>query len=293
MKTFLKVWLGVAFITMGIGIVLLIITLSAGVSFADFTMDKMIFAHRNRATYSLNESYQDVKNIDFNFQYGNVEIVKGNSFSIDAWNYPKDNLRSYVSNGTWYIEEDKSKEYVRILGFEVPAKEFYGWRRFAPEIRITIPEDFEASDFNLVVSAGDVTVEEIMAQKGYLEVSAGRISIDKLQIKESSEYHIGAGQIKIKNADIKDIEVECSVGSVVIEGTVTGDNDITCDIGSVKFELDGEEEDYSYDVNVDIGNIKINHKNYHNLSDKVYKHNGADNKLSLNCNIGNITVDFN
>lgn len=294
MKSFVKVWLGVALITIGIGIVILVVSFCAGVSWTDFTFNRMSFTSEDVPNYSLKESYTDIKNIDFNIQYGEVKIIKGNTFSIDAKHFPENGIESYVSDGTWTIDTDVTTDnYIKVFGFKIPASDFYHWDEFSPQVTITIPENFSAENFNMVVSAGDVKADEIMAQEGYLEVSAGRISVDKLEISGSSEYHIGAGQIEVERANINNITVDCGVGNVVIEGTITGDNDITCDIGSVKLKLNGDEEDYSYDVSADIGSVEINHHNYQGTSEEVINNNGADYNLSLECNIGNITVDFN
>jgi hypothetical protein len=292
MKSFVKVWLGVAMIAIGIGIVILIITFSAGVSFDDFAYNRMSFTSGNIPNYSLQESYTGVENIDFNIQYGNVKIVKGNTFSIDAEHFPEDGIKSYVSNGTWYIEDEKTDEEVHFFGIDVPLRDFYGWDGYSPKATITIPEGFKAGSYNMVIGAGKITAEEIKAQDGYLEVSAGSITVDKIEIDGNSKYYADAGQIKVEQANIKDITVDCSVGEIVIEGNVTGDNDITCDVGKVRLNLSGMEEDYSYDVNADIGEVEINDHQYQGISNEVIDNNGADNNLSLSCDIGSITVDF-
>ena len=294
MRTFVKTWIGIAFIAMGFGAVLLIITFASGARFDQIFRDNgtNIGYHSNN-TFSLQESYNGVKSIDIDVSYGEVDIQTGETFSIDASRLPENGLEAYVENGTWMIKEKGDKEHIRIFDFNIPEDGILWDSYNTPIITITVPEDFTADDFKLKVSAGEVTAEKINAKTGEFEVSAGRFTVDELNITDKSDYSVGAGQIEINSIQAKDITVDCGVGEIVIEGSVFGDNDITCNVGNVELYLDGTEDDYSYDITRSLGNIDVGEESYQNVSEKVINHNGAENKLKLNCEIGNITVDFN
>ncbi len=310
MRSFVKIWAGIALIAIGIGVTIVAITFAAGISFSDIArssnvsiardaFDGVVFSgattdrsptiveydddnvttgNENSDTFAA--TYQNVKAVDIDIEYGEVNIITGDTFSVDAIRLPKDGIEVSVKDGIWRIEEQGRYD----IGF---------WNnRRAPKITITIPEDFTADYFNLVVNAGDVEVDKIVAAEGEFNVSAGRLAIDELNITNESSYTVGAGQIQLNNVAANNITANCGVGELVIKGTITGDNDITCSIGKIDMDLSGEENDYSYDVNVSIGNVTIGRESYHNVTNKIINNSNAANNFSLNCEIGNITVDF-
>jgi hypothetical protein len=279
MKTFYKVWLSIALIAIVFGIGILIIIVGTGANWRDIP------------TYSLEESYDGIDKIDMEIGYGDVKIVEGDTFSIEAKNLLDENLESYVSDGTWIIKEDE--DYLRIFGMRLSVKQLVRWNDdLSPRITITIPSDFVAENIDFHISAGSVQAEEIEAENGNFEVEAGRLEINQLIVKEKSSYNIGAGEMILKNLEVNDITVDCGVGNVVIEGTVTGENEITCGVGKVDLKVIGEEEDYSYEVNSGIGNVTINNNSFNNMSNHIINNDGADNFFHLDCGIGNIIVEF-
>ena len=93
MKTFAKVWLGIALIAIGFGVAILVIAIASGASFEDIP------------TFSYEESYSDVTGIDMDIEYGEVKIVEGDTFSINARRLPENGLESYVDvDGIWVIK---------------------------------------------------------------------------------------------------------------------------------------------------------------------------------------------
>ena len=283
MKTFTKVWLGIAFLAIGIGTAILIIAVASGVSIKDIP------------TFSYEETYNDVIDINMDIDYGEVHIMEGESFSIDAQRLPENSLESYVDGkGTWIIQQSFEKRgFINIFGVHVPFGDIIGWDEvLTPKITITIPKDFAANNFVVVVKAGEVVVDRIQANTGSFDVSAGRLVVNELSIAEKSEYIIGAGQMLLNKVTLKDITVDCGIGDVTIRGEVSGNSEITCGVGNVELELDSDEADYSYDISASIGDVRIGDNSYQNMSNRIINNNSAENSLSLNCEIGKISVDF-
>ena len=280
MKTFMKVWLGIALMAVGFGIAIV------GLAF--------VTGERNTeaANFTVNESYQDVKNIDMQIAYGEVKIIEGETFSIDAENLFKDSLKSYVKDGTWYIRDDKDL-HVNAFGIKFSFGDIGIWDGDrSPNITITVPKGFQAGRYILNVGAGDVKVEAINAAEGDISVDAGRLEVDQLSISEKSEYSVGAGEMVLKNVTINDITLDCGIGNIEVDGIVTGENNISCGVGKIEFDLDGQESDYSYSVSAGIGNVVIGGNSYHNVDQRIDRGNGI-NDMTFDCGIGNITVDFN
>ncbi len=280
MRTFTKVWLGIGLLAIGFGLVIVLL--------ATFTGG---FYHKGEATFSFSDSYENVDDIDINISYGKVEILEGDTFSIEARNLWKEELTSYTEGGTWYISDENNK-MVRFFGNRVSLGRLISWNDdYTPIITITLPRDFVANEFYLDVDAGEVKADTIRAKNGNFNVDAGRLVVENLSIKETSQYNVGAGEMILKNLTAQDISLDCGVGRVEITGTLKGKNSVSCGIGKVELDLMGEESDFSYQINSGIGNVSINNNDYHNVAKHIQ--NDTDNFLELDCGIGNITVDFN
>ena len=283
MRTFLKVWVGIGLISIGFGVALLVIAFATGARWedtADFT--------------SMNESYSGVEKINMDIDFGKVNIVKGDGFSVTAENILENELESKVKDGVWNITEDSSG-YGEIFGIRFPRKAiFWHWDdNFAPDITVTIPENFVAGDFTLKVGAGDVKADKIDALTGEFSVDAGKIIIHHLNIRDHSQYKIGAGEMTLKDVKVKNVLVDCGIGNLEADGDITGDSKVKCGIGNVDLNLDGKSDEYSYNIERGIGNIDINGESYRHIDHKQINNSNAENNLNLDCGIGNISVEFN
>jgi hypothetical protein len=280
MKTFYKVWLGIGLMAFGFGIAIIILAFFSGAT-----------NQRGEAPYSFQETYDNIESIDIKINYGKINIVEGDTFSIDAWHLMADSLTSYNNDGTWYIN-DESKHDISLFGLRVSVRQLFRWNDdMIPKITITIPKGFVAEEFNLDIDAGEVKVDTIQAKGGSIIVDAGSLEIQNLTMLGESEYHVGAGEMILKNLIAQDIALDCGVGSIKLQGSLDGYNKISCGIGEVKLDLVGSENDYSYDISSGIGQVDIGGRSYHNIDKSI--NNNSGKHLELDCGIGEISVDFN
>lgn len=278
MKTFGKVWLGIGLLAIAFGIGILVLNIGIGAS------------RSNIPTYSMDESFNDIESIDIQIAFGEVIIKEGDEFHIEADNVLDDEFKAYVSDGTWIIE-DASDNIMDLFGMRFSVNQLFWWKDdLRPEFTITIPKDFVAKDFSLLLSAGTADVDAIRADQGSFEVKAGTLKINELDISESSEYNVGTGEMIIKQINANNIAVEGGVGSINMDGIITGDSSVNCGIGAVYLNISGNVEEYSFDIESGIGNIKINEKSYHLVNERKIKTEGAIHTLKLENGIGDITV---
>lgn len=281
MKSFIRVWLGISFIAMGIGLALLFIAVASGAKWKDAA-----------AFSNMHGSYEGVENINFELNYGDIKIERGDTFSISAENVLEDQIEAYVKDGTWYIRENDSKS-VHLFGWKFPINNIAFWeKRFTPDITITIPEGFQAGKYDLHVLAGKVNVEEINASEGNIKLDAGDLNIDKINITEKSSYAVGAGDMYLRNVLAKDVTMSCGMGRIETEGIITGDNFIKTGMGNIELTLNAAEEDYSYEISCGIGAVVIDNHKYNSITNKVIKNEDAEHNINLDCGIGDISVDF-
>lgn len=281
MKTFSKIWVGLGFLAIGFGIALVIIAGCNGITVEDIP------------TFSKSESYSDIKSLDFQLGYGKVTIEEGDNFHIEADNLPDNNFKSYVENGTWVIKS-KYTNCFRVFDINIPAGHMGHWNfGREPEINITVPEGFEADKISLDLGAGVLNADNIKAKEGSFSVGAGTMTIDKIQVNDKSDYKIGAGKLELDNVNASNMSVDCNVGHAQISGSISGNNNIRCDVGKVNLDLDGKQNDYYYQIDSSIGNVIINDENYKNNDRRSIGNDSSENKLFLDCSVGNITVDTN
>jgi hypothetical protein len=278
MKTFTKISLSIALIAIGLGIGLLLIAGGRG------------FSLRDIPTFSMEDTVSDVKELDIRIDVGEVFIVPGDEFSVEARNlYNNDELKSHVSNGIWVISHNTSKRF-NIFGFNIPIS--VGIRNFkTPSIKITIPEGFKAEDIRISMDAGRLKAENLHADMAHITVEAGSLEIDGLIVEEESSYSVSAGQINLKQVDINNIKVECDVGAVYMEGIISGDSEIICNVGSIKLDIDDNMDFYSFDIDSDLGNVIINNKRYSYFRNTKDRDDFKGN-FRLNVDVGNITMNF-
>ena len=282
MKRVTKTWFGIGLIFLGIGLLVMILTLIVGAGWR--------YTHNDYATYSVDESYQGVQSLNIEISLGNVKIEEGDAFHIRARHLFQEDFLSEVEDGVWTIQETGSQN--EIFGIPLPKKQLKWDEDDIPEIIITVPNDFIAENITMKVGAGTLTAETLQAVQGKFKVGVGEIVIHGLKVREQSYYDVGAGQMKLDSIDVNDIKVNCGVGSITLAGSVTGDSFISTGIGEVKLQIDGDEEDYSYKIESGIGSIKINQNEYIHFGNQKVSNNNADHSLELKCGLGNIIVEI-
>ena len=121
-------------------------------------------------------------------------------------------------------------------------------------IVIRIPRNYSFAEFDLEVGAGEATVDGVIANEASIDV--------------------GAGEAKITNLDAKEI-------------------DAGADVGELYIQLVGKQEDYSYNLECDIGAVQIGEESYTGLgTEKKIKNPDAKRFLEADCNIGEVQIDF-
>lgn len=279
MKRFGGIWLAIGLISIGLGLCLLFVGAMIGLPFKD------------GATFSYEETYDNVHSLDFDINYGKIRIIDGSSFRIDAYNlHEGSDFSSKVIDGVWTIEESSSKNNIfhgiPISGISI-SKENKG-----PEIVITIPKEFEAKNIQISLGAGLLQADTIRSIDGSFEVGAGKMHISYLEITERSDYEVGVGSIVIDNMTASNIDAECSLGNLVMNGRITGNNNIQSGVGQILMELVGDKEKYYFDFNSGVGNVIMNGKGHQDVTMGHKSKSNLDGSFHLDNGIGNITLNI-
>lgn len=175
-------------------------------------------------------------------------------------------------NGVLYITQDAVTGYNNLHD--------------APELTITVGNDFEINDIDLTMDAGNFSISNLEVgditgefDAGSIEVrncsgarleltaDAGRIDIED-SIFDDITLVSAAGDIELDNTEFENIHVDADIGDILVRGlTDIGyySVDIECDLGEVEFDGRNEGRAYHCDgtgtgsitVECDLGSVDI------------------------------------
>lgn len=144
--------------------------------------------------------------------------------------------------------------YVEKSTLHVEGGKKFGVNNNRAKIVIRIPRNYTFAEFELDVDAGKATVDGIVTNEASIDVDAGKAEIKKLDAKK----------------------VNTSV-----------------DAGELYLEVVGKKENYSYNLECDIGTIRIGDESYTGLgTEKKIKNPNAERFLEADCDVGNVRVNF-
>lgn len=290
MCTILKAVVGT--ITAFIGLVLF-----AGLALAVFFGS--FFRHTEVVT-ELKDYYEeasDVTAIYLDIDTAELKIREGDSFSVSVNNIPEGCFSSTVKDGTWTVDCNyivSQKTYLHIFCWDIPIRtskgNYIGSEK--PQITLTVPKDFNASDWSITLGAGSIYAKKISTGNANFNIGAGKFEADAVTISQSASLVVGAGSMDITDLTADNVKIDCGVGSVSLSGSITGSNQIKCGIGHVALNLTTTESDYRYSVNCGIGKVRIGSLSSVSHSTGTFGNSSAENSFTLDCGIGSIEMDF-
>lgn len=185
------------------------------------------------------------------------------------------------------------------------------WSRTSANIKLYLPKGCDLDLMNIMVGAGYMDAvslkadsilinvgagvceaKELEADRICLTVDAGQMNAAKLAAREAV-MQIGAGELTVHDIDVREFtDVDIDLGNAEITGTLAGCIEAECDLGNLKFRLTGSEDDYGFDVDCGMGDIKIGNHHYSGFGDSSSWNIDKKNQIEISCDMGNITVTF-
>lgn len=125
-----------------------------------------------------------------------------------------------------------------------------------------------------------------------LEVSGGAMTVDYLYA-DSLDLKAAGGLLSVQEGIAGKLNGECMAGSLVYQGQVLQKMDAECEAGSIRYLLEGEEGDFNYELEAEVGSILIDGTEQGNMTDEAALRNGgAVKRADLECSAGKIEIDF-
>ena len=150
-------------------------------------------------------------------------------------------------------------------------------------IRLTVPHDYVFYDVKMETGAGALDIESLSADYLDLDLGAGEVVIEKLNITKEASISTGAGRLRIMEGNLNNSKMDLGTGEVVFEGVLSGENRIDSGIGKVDLIL--KENDYQIELDCGLGEARLNGKK---VDDGTYGH--SSNIVNIDGGVGEITV---
>ena len=248
-------------------------------------------------TVTKTEDLDDFDALDLEISTADVNIMRGDAYRIEYKTREGKEPVITQENGKLSIKQPA-------MGFEMF---HFGFGDDGNTYTITIPENSKEIDLNAKISTGDLMLDRIKVS-GVIDASTSDILLNDIEGKELaatvSSGDIDGDKVKVSKVTFKgstsDINMLRLYSDDVYTHTSTGDIDINdsavsnlrseTSTGDVTIQLNGKEDDYSYDFKVSTGDIVVNGTEY----EKNYtKDNGSDRKIDINTSTGDINVTVN
>ena len=110
---------------------------------------------------------------------------------------------------------------------------------------------------------------------------------------ENVDMEIGAGQAEINDLCAESLDIEVGAGQAELMNLDVQYFSATAGAGQITAELVGNEEDYNYDVECGIGEIKIGKNSYGGFGRDTHIENPeAKREMDIECGVGQIAIEF-
>lgn len=241
-----------------IGVVMIVVGATLGGNFKEFNFNM-------ENSVNINETYSNVNELELNLRFGDIKIENGDTFRIEGSVPDNIKFQTSVKDGKWTIKDDTKIGKISIFGFPISKHDY--------KVTIYIPSNINLDKIKIDVGACKLEAETLEAKKVDINVGAGEFTVNKL-ISDSNN-------------------IDCGVGKIQINSSTFNNSSIKCGVGEITMKVNGNQNNYNYEIDSAIGDINIGNNSYSGIgSNKQIKNNNTDNLLKVDCGIGSVTVNF-
>ncbi|MEG0614664.1 MAG: DUF4097 family beta strand repeat-containing protein [Oscillospiraceae bacterium] len=323
MNKFIKVSLIISGCCIGVGIIISTILFAInGWNFFANEKNYPNFARNHFNTEDIYEEFdQQIKSLDIDVDYTNITIKEGDGFSVDAQNIIENSLSLEVVNDKLVVKQNKKLNFFgwvnainaidllegNMLTLTIPSDfdaEDIDIRCGAGDVVFsdlkadTISISFglgnvetnalAADNIDISAGAGDVILGEISATSSKFNLGLGNFTINSITSEcavTNLDFQGGLGGNEFTNASLTNSKFSLGAGDFLLSGKVDGDIDVECGMGECEINLQGNEDDFSYNINGGMGEMTLNGKN----SYEKHTRNGTQ-KFELDGGAGDVII---
>lgn len=221
----------------------------------------------------------EVKELDIELQFGEVVVVTGESFCAQTEGFENEAIIIEERNGSFIIRDERKKRH--LFNFNSNNTKDY-------VIRITIPETVIFDRVKINSGAAEVKVESLHTNILKLELGAGEVEFDVLEVSNYAKISGGAGELHVRSGSINDLQLSLGAGEVDMCAAVTGDSKLSAGVGELNLTLCGNPEDYSVTASKGIGACNIYGASVVNGN----TYGAGTNRVQVSGGVGEINIRF-
>lgn len=250
--------------------VFLIVNIFYGIYSVGLFVGNIMFSSGSIGELKIDEFSDEAKILSIDVAATRLEIKEGDSLKVE--------------NNNKYIEARQVSNKVEII------EKNHGFFKGANNSVVTVyvPNDLEFDKVYISTGAGALSIERLKTDELDLELGAGRIAVDNLEVVNRCKIDSGAGEVSIDHASIRNLDLEVGIGKFTLNSVLKGDSEIKAGIGELDINLLDGDDNYRIEASKGMGSLKIDGKSY---GEKINYGDGS-NKVSVDGGVGSININF-
>lgn len=167
-------------------------------------------------------------------------------------------------------------------------KKKHWYDRVEGKVVLKIPDNFNFEEVSIDGGAGKIKLKDLNMKTLDIEFGAGTIELNNVVVSGSASIDGGTGGAKIKSGSYNNLDLNMAVGKLEMFTSLTGKNTIETGIGSSGVKLIGSSDIYTIKVDKGLGDVIVG--GYISSNKDTYGHGPV--KVNMVGGIGNSVVKF-
>ena len=158
-------------------------------------------------------------------------------------------------------------------------------------IILYLPEECSLRRLDLSLGAGQLKLKNRVVEDMEVSVGAGQLLLTDVTLK-TLEVSLGAGELRAQDVTVLSLDASIDMGNMDFTGAINESAEISCSMGNVNMDLEGNQEDFNFQLNCVAGNMEIDGERFSGAAMDRYIDNGAAKYMEINCSMGNVDIKF-
>lgn len=218
----------------------------------------------NLSTINVNEQ---VKSLDIDVMTVNIKFKEG------------DILKLATNNNYIKVRQDSNKLSI------IEKKKGTLFKTDRTDLIIYVPSSYSFNDVAIDSGTGMVGIDRLTTNNLYLDLGAGKISINNLFVRDSTEIDGGAGEINVNGGILNDLDLDMGVGKFTLSSRIMGNSKIDAGVGEMNLNLMDSSDEYEIKLDKGIGSARLNGKDMKNGS-----YGYGSNFIDIDGGVGSINI---
>ncbi|BFL71852.1 DUF4097 family beta strand repeat-containing protein [Anaerococcus nagyae] len=154
-------------------------------------------------------------------------------------------------------------------------------------VRIFLPKDEPLDEIKANIGAGNVKITDLEVKDLDLNVKSGHVTFDNSFFGGSVSNE--AGDIILDNSELLNSKLTTNSGDIVISDSKLGQkSDFSTSTGNIVVNSKDKIDNFNIDARLEVGNFILGNISYRNIKDGFSKDNKAKKDVSLETKVGDI-----